>query len=102
MGDLAKVDNLRYVACFDCEDVNVETGSERFTVLAVYRSPSNDGDLELFISDLERYCDSRVRDRTYWIVGNINCCNIWTYCTRIYSRHGTYSSLHRSYFRRRS
>ncbi|KAG8280764.1 hypothetical protein J6590_073831 [Homalodisca vitripennis] len=46
----------------------------RFTVLVIYRSPSNDGDLELFISDLERYCDSRVRDRTYWIVGDINCC----------------------------
>ncbi|KAG8316027.1 hypothetical protein J6590_060121 [Homalodisca vitripennis] len=42
---------------------------EHFTALAVYRSPSNDGDLELFIGDLERYCDSRVRDRTYWIVG---------------------------------
>ncbi|KAG8289391.1 hypothetical protein J6590_105196 [Homalodisca vitripennis] len=46
----------------------------RFTVLVIYRSPTNDGDLELFISDLERYCDSRVRDRTYWIVGDINCC----------------------------
>ncbi|KAG8315100.1 hypothetical protein J6590_077782, partial [Homalodisca vitripennis] len=43
-----------------CLEVNVETGSERFTVL--------------FISDLERYCDSRVRDRTYWIVGDIKCC----------------------------
>ncbi|KAG8325383.1 hypothetical protein J6590_068819 [Homalodisca vitripennis] len=64
----------------------------RFTVLVIYRSPTNDGDLELFISDLERYCDSRVRDRTYWIVGDINCCildrrdrrrlsDIWTYCT---------------------
>ncbi|KAG8261638.1 hypothetical protein J6590_068178 [Homalodisca vitripennis] len=47
---------------------------ERFTVLVIYRSPSNDGDLELFISNLERYCDSRVKDRTYWIVGDINCC----------------------------
>ncbi|KAG8325194.1 hypothetical protein J6590_074007 [Homalodisca vitripennis] len=73
--------------------VNVETGSEQFTVLALYRSPSNDGDHELFISDLERYCDNRVRDRTYWIVGTSTVVywiardrrrlsDIWTYyCT---------------------
>lgn len=54
--------------------VDVTFGSERHSVLAVYRSPSPDLDLELFIDNLESYCAGRPRDRTHWLVGDINCC----------------------------
>lgn len=54
--------------------VNVRIGRERHCLLAVYRSPSADLDLATFIHDLELYCDSRPRDRTCWLVGDINCC----------------------------
>jgi hypothetical protein len=54
--------------------LNLTVGERVITVLAVYRSPSHDGDLGLFIDDLERYCDNRPRDRTHLIVGDINIC----------------------------
>ncbi|KAG8280661.1 hypothetical protein J6590_075718 [Homalodisca vitripennis] len=49
-------------------------GREKFSVLAVYRSPSTDRDLELFISDLEQYYEGRSRDSVHWLIGDINCC----------------------------
>ncbi|KAG8329736.1 hypothetical protein J6590_080463 [Homalodisca vitripennis] len=48
--------------------IDVVTGSGRHSILAVYRSPSPDLDLELFIDNLESYCDSRPRDRTHWLL----------------------------------
>lgn len=54
--------------------VDMSLGGERQCLLAVYRSPSPARDLELFINDLESYCDNRPRDRTHWLVGDINCC----------------------------
>lgn len=49
-------------------------GGERVCLLAVYRSPRGGNDLELFISDLQSYCDSRAGGRTHWIIGDTNCC----------------------------
>jgi hypothetical protein len=57
-----------------CLKLDWSVGGEQSTLLSVYRSPSADRDLELFISDLERYCDSRPRDRIHWLIGDINCC----------------------------
>ncbi|KAG8280361.1 hypothetical protein J6590_083554 [Homalodisca vitripennis] len=54
--------------------IDIVTGSGRHSILAVYRSPSPDLDLELFIDNLESYCDSRPRDRTHWLIGDVNCC----------------------------
>jgi exonuclease III len=55
-----------------CVKVDVTFGGARLSLLSVYRSPSSD--LSLFIDDLESFLDSRPRDRTYWLLGDINCC----------------------------
>ncbi|KAG8336847.1 hypothetical protein J6590_037066 [Homalodisca vitripennis] len=47
--------------------INLSIGNERLCLLAVYRSPSPDLDLQLFIQDLEVYCNDRPRDRMHWI-----------------------------------
>lgn len=45
-----------------------------FMLLVVYRSPSGTVDLGLFIDFLELHCEGRCRDRTHWLIGDINCC----------------------------
>ncbi|KAG8295235.1 hypothetical protein J6590_084243 [Homalodisca vitripennis] len=54
--------------------VDMSVGGERLSFLAVYRSPSSDNDLDLFINDLEFYSSNRPRDRIHWLVGDVNCC----------------------------
>ncbi|KAG8242700.1 hypothetical protein J6590_060648 [Homalodisca vitripennis] len=49
--------------------VDMSVGGERLSLLAVYRSPSSDNDLDLFINDLEFYSSNRPRDRIHWLIG---------------------------------
>lgn len=55
-----------------CIRADIAFGSERLSLLSVYRSPSSD--LGLFIDDLETYLDGRRRGSEYWLVGDVNCC----------------------------
>ncbi|KAG8299964.1 hypothetical protein J6590_088293 [Homalodisca vitripennis] len=54
--------------------IDIVSGTDRHSILAVYRSLSPDLDLELFIDNLELYCDSMSRDRTHWLMGDVNSC----------------------------
>lgn len=54
--------------------LDITSGREKHSVLALYRSPSNERDFDLFLNDLERYSCDMSGGITRWIVGDINCC----------------------------
>ncbi|KAG8296503.1 hypothetical protein J6590_055150 [Homalodisca vitripennis] len=54
--------------------VDMSVGGERLSLLVVYRCPSSDNDLDVFINDPEFYSSNRPRDRIHWLIGDVNCC----------------------------
>lgn len=53
-----------------CLKVELTFGSDKLSLLAVYRSPSSD--LGTFIDELESYLDGR--GGSCWLIGDVNCC----------------------------